>query len=558
MRRRHQLAAAAAAVRRRQRRRAVGARHRRGADLPGVGENLQDHLEVYVQHACTQPVSVQPALKWRNRPWIGAQWLFCRRGPGATNHFEAGGFVRSNDDVAYPNLMFHFLPIAVRYDGTHAGRRARLPGARRPDVLRRPRLGEAHLDRSARASGAALQLPLDRAGPARVGGGDPRRPPHPRAARVGPASTAARSRPGPRSRPTSRSSTGCAHDAETALHPSCTCRMGMDELAVVDPATMRVHGLDGLRVVDASRVPVRHQRQHLRAGDDGRREGRRPDPRQHPAASVVGRVLPLRLARPMIALLEHPRYEVLPVDGIEEQVLAHVPREVTVTVTASPAKGLDATLAVTERLAGHGYAVVPHLSARQVRDEAHVEEIVARLASAGMRDVFVPAGDAGSRASSRTPRRCCAMDRALRRARDHRLPREPPPDRRRRRRSRRCSRRRRWRPTSSARSASTRRRSTTWIARVRARGTTLPIWVGMPGIVDNSKLVRVSMRIGLGESARFLRAHRAWLRRLLTRTFTPDPLIRRLELRRRSRACTCTPSTSSSAPSDGGRRRSSG
>jgi methylenetetrahydrofolate reductase (NADPH) len=69
----------------------------------------------------------------------------------------------------------------------------------------------------------------------------------------------------------------------------------------------------------------------------------------------------------------------------------------------------------------------------------------------------------------------------------------------------------------------------TWVARVRARGTTLPIWVGMPGIVDNSKLLRISMKIGLGESARFLRAHRAWLRRLLTRTFTPDPLLRRLD-----------------------------
>src|SRR4051794_20636012 len=87
-------------------------------DLPGVGENLQDHLEVYIQYGCKQPVSVQPAMKWRNRPWIGAQWLFTRSGPGATNHFEAGGFARSNDDVDYPNLMFHFLPIAVRYDGS--------------------------------------------------------------------------------------------------------------------------------------------------------------------------------------------------------------------------------------------------------------------------------------------------------------------------------------------------------------------------------------------------------------------------------------------------------
>jgi choline dehydrogenase len=85
------------------------------ADLPGVGENLQDHLEVYVQYACKQPVSMAPALKWRNRPVIGAKWLFGRTGPGATNHFEGGGFARSNDDVAYPNLMFHFLPIAIRY-----------------------------------------------------------------------------------------------------------------------------------------------------------------------------------------------------------------------------------------------------------------------------------------------------------------------------------------------------------------------------------------------------------------------------------------------------------
>ncbi len=85
--------------------------------LPGVGENLQDHLEVYVQHGSTQPVSLNPLLKWRHRPWVGLQWIF-RKGPGTSNHFEGGGFVRSNDEVRYPNLMFHFLPIAVRYDGS--------------------------------------------------------------------------------------------------------------------------------------------------------------------------------------------------------------------------------------------------------------------------------------------------------------------------------------------------------------------------------------------------------------------------------------------------------
>ena len=110
-----------------------------------------------------QPVSVAPALKYRNRPKVGLQWLLLRTGPGATNHFEAGGFVRGDDEVAYPNLMFHFLPLAIRYDGIcSAG--ARLPGPRRADVLGRTRVGEDRLDRSSPAPGAALQLPLDRAG----------------------------------------------------------------------------------------------------------------------------------------------------------------------------------------------------------------------------------------------------------------------------------------------------------------------------------------------------------------------------------------------------------
>src|SRR5690606_34943628 len=87
-------------------------------DLPGVGENLQDHLEVYVQYACKQPVSMNPYMKWYHKPGVGLQWLLFRKGPAATNHFEAGGFIRSNDEVAYPNLMFHFLPLAVRYDGS--------------------------------------------------------------------------------------------------------------------------------------------------------------------------------------------------------------------------------------------------------------------------------------------------------------------------------------------------------------------------------------------------------------------------------------------------------
>ncbi|NND03780.1 MAG: choline dehydrogenase, partial [Acidimicrobiia bacterium] len=90
-------------------------------DSPGVGANLQDHLEVYIQYASKKPVSLYPALKWWNRPKIGLQWLFAKTGPAASNHFEAGGFIRSNDAVPYPNLMFHFLPLAVRYDGSVPG-----------------------------------------------------------------------------------------------------------------------------------------------------------------------------------------------------------------------------------------------------------------------------------------------------------------------------------------------------------------------------------------------------------------------------------------------------
>jgi choline dehydrogenase len=88
------------------------------AELPGVGENLQDHLELYVQYQATKPVSLFPALKPWRKALLGAQWLFNGTGLGASNHFEAGGFIRSNDQVPYPNIQFHFLPIAIRYDGT--------------------------------------------------------------------------------------------------------------------------------------------------------------------------------------------------------------------------------------------------------------------------------------------------------------------------------------------------------------------------------------------------------------------------------------------------------
>ncbi|MGH2999932.1 MAG: choline dehydrogenase, partial [Gaiellaceae bacterium] len=218
-------------------------------DIP-VGENLQDHLEVYVQHACARPVSVQPALKKWRRPEIGARWLFLRSGPGASNHFEAGGFVRSNDEVAYPNLMFHFLPLAVRYDGSapaakhgyqvHVGpmysdvRGSVKIVSKDPRVKPALRFNYLSTEQDRREWVEAIRV-------ARAILGQPAFEPF----------DGGELSPGPNTQSDEEVLDWVARDAETALHPSCTCAMG----SVVDPTTMRVNGLDGVRVVDASVFP---------------------------------------------------------------------------------------------------------------------------------------------------------------------------------------------------------------------------------------------------------------------------------------------------------------
>ena len=284
LRRRDQHPAAAAALRRR-RRRATSSRSAStwSHDLPGVGENLQDHLEVYIQYASKQPVSIAPGLRWRSRPKIGYEWLFHRRGLGATNHFEGGGFVRSNDDVDYPNLMFHFLPVAIRYDGSRADRGPRLPGAHRPDVRRHPRLGEDPLapTRSEHPSMLFnyLSTPTTTAASGSRRSGSPATSSTSRRSRR---STTASSRPGPSVETDEEILDWVASDAETALHPSCTAKMGVDDdvgRRPDDDAGARRRGPARRRRLG---LPVRHQRQHLRPGDDGRREGRRPDPRATP------------------------------------------------------------------------------------------------------------------------------------------------------------------------------------------------------------------------------------------------------------------------------------
>jgi choline dehydrogenase len=224
------------------------------ADLPGVGSNLQDHLEVYIQYASKQPVSIGPWLKHRHKPRIGAEWLFLRSGVGASNHFEAGGFIRSNDRVDYPNLMFHFLPIAIRYDGSrpaaehgyqvHIGPMySDVRGTvtlRSRDPYEHPALRFNYLstenDRRewiemVRAARNILNQPAFDV------------------------FNAGELSPGSAVETDQEILDWVAKDAETALHPSCTAKMGADDMAVLDPASMRVHGVDGLRVVDASAMP---------------------------------------------------------------------------------------------------------------------------------------------------------------------------------------------------------------------------------------------------------------------------------------------------------------
>ena len=224
------------------------------ADLPGVGANLQDHLEVYVQYACKKPVSMQPALAVWKRPFIGAQWLFLRSGPGATNHFEGGGFLRSNDEVAYPNLMFHFLPVAIRYDGSspagghgyqvHVGpmysdaRGTVKITSTDPRVHPALRFNYLSTDQDRREWVEAIRVArriLNQQAMAEFNDGE--------------------ISPGPSVESDEEILNWVADDAETALHPSCTAKMGTGPDAVLDPASMRVHGLDGLRVVDASAMP---------------------------------------------------------------------------------------------------------------------------------------------------------------------------------------------------------------------------------------------------------------------------------------------------------------
>jgi len=222
-------------------------------DMPGVGANLQDHLEVYQQYECLQPVSLVGALKWWNQPAIGAQWLFLGSGIGASNQFEAGGFIRSSDEFAWPNIQYHFLPVAINYNGTNPikvhGFQAHMGSMRSPSrgrVSLRSKDPHEHpsilfnymsseQDRAEFRAGIRITREIMR---------QPALAPY-----AGREIT-----PGEPAQSDAELDAFVRQHAETAYHPCGTNAMGVGDMAVVD-GEGRVHGMQGLRVVDASIMP---------------------------------------------------------------------------------------------------------------------------------------------------------------------------------------------------------------------------------------------------------------------------------------------------------------
>ncbi len=223
-------------------------------ELPGVGENLQDHLEFYFQFRCRQPITLNAELNPWRKFLIGLRWLTTKKGLGATNHFESCAFIRSRAGIEWPDIQYHFLPGAMRYDGraafdghgfqVHVGHnKPKSRGhvrARSPRVLDKPEILFNYLQHAddIDAFRACVRLTREIIGQ--------------------PAMEAYR---GPEIQPGEQVQSDAEIDAfvrsavESAYHPSCSCRMGEDDLAVVDSET-RVRGIDGLRVVDSSIFPT--------------------------------------------------------------------------------------------------------------------------------------------------------------------------------------------------------------------------------------------------------------------------------------------------------------
>jgi choline dehydrogenase len=224
-------------------------------DLPGVGENLQDHLEFYFQMACTQPVTLYSHTGAFRKALVGLQWLLTQGGLGASNQFEAGGFIRSRAGVRYPNIQYHFLPMAVSYDGSSLAREHGFQahvGPMRSQSRGWVRLASADPEEKPKVFFNYLSRPEDweemRACVRLT-----------REIFAQPAFAPYRGReiqPGAGVQSDEQIDEFIRRHVESAYHPSCSCRMGSpdDPTAVVDPQT-RVIGMEGLRVVDSSIMP---------------------------------------------------------------------------------------------------------------------------------------------------------------------------------------------------------------------------------------------------------------------------------------------------------------
>jgi choline dehydrogenase len=223
-------------------------------ELNGVGENLQDHLEFYFQFKCTQPITLNGELDWWSKLKIGVRWILKKDGLGSTNHFESCGFIRSKAGIEWPDLQYHFLPAAMRYDGkeafaghgfqVHIGHNK--PKSRgsvqvvsnQPDVA--PQITFNYLQHKDDIQGFRDCVKLTRE------------------IINQPALDSYRGeeiQPGTHIQSDAQIDVFVRESVESAYHPSCSCKMGTDELSVVDPET-KVHGIQGLRVVDSSIFPT--------------------------------------------------------------------------------------------------------------------------------------------------------------------------------------------------------------------------------------------------------------------------------------------------------------
>jgi choline dehydrogenase len=225
-------------------------------DLPGVGENLQDHLEFYFQVACKEPITLYSSINPWNRALIGARWLLRKDGLGASNHFETCGFIRSRPGVPYPDIQYHFLPMAVAYDGStlaqehgfqaHVGpMRSKSRGwvrLKSADPLDKPRILFNYLSEPDDWTEMRACVRLTR---------------EIFAQRAFDRYRGRELQPGEAVQNDAQIDAFIRDKVESAFHPSCSCKMGAaeDAMAVVDPET-RVRGLERLRVVDSSIMPT--------------------------------------------------------------------------------------------------------------------------------------------------------------------------------------------------------------------------------------------------------------------------------------------------------------